>query len=320
MIPDFSRCKVLVIGDVMLDRYIRGICTRVSPEAPVPVISVNSPCEEVLGGAGNLAANLSALHCQVSLLASVGSTDQSNSSSVWRLVRSAGVFPYLRASSHRTTVKTRIIANRQQVARVDEDGIASHFDSEWVRDAIMDSPVGLSAIILSDYGKGVLTPAACKAAIRSGVPVFVDPKDGDWTKYAGAYGIKPNKHELARWLGRPLPEDAGEIQEILRQVSSRLGISCVLLTLGSGGMVLYHKRLTETLKIPAEEREVYDLSGAGDTALSAFVAAFSQLCADTPSAVDLEEGLWKSLEIANRAAGISVSKPGTSVVSAKELL
>jgi D-beta-D-heptose 7-phosphate kinase/D-beta-D-heptose 1-phosphate adenosyltransferase len=292
----FSKRRITVVGDVMLDRYIRGTCTRVSPEAPVPVVSVES-VQDTLGGAGNVAANCASLGCKVNLVGAYGG----EIATLPVLAGKLGIEPYLYTCASCDTTKTRIIANDQQVVRYDTDGkiiYPFYVDPKSYHYA--------HAIIISDYGKGFVTKELCQTLIGTKVSVFVDPKDGDWGKYKGAFCIKPNEYELERHLGY-FPRDKEDLQKAFNAISERYGFQCILLTMGKNGMVLWRRSWNAPVKIRALYQEVFDVSGAGDTAIAVFAAA-------------QELGLLGAAQLANRAAGIVVGKRGTSAITAKELL
>lgn len=292
---DFSKRSITVVGDVMLDRYIRGTCTRVSPEAPVPVVNVES-VQDTLGGAGNVAANCASLGCRVNL---VGAAEEG--SDLFSLIHFHGIEPYLYPCVSQDTRKTRVIANDQQVVRYDVDG-------EVIRPFCVEQDAyrHAHAIIISDYGKGFVTKELCRRLIESRPAVFVDPKDGDWDKYKGAFCIKPNEYELERHLGY-FPRGKEDLQKAFNMISERYGFQCILLTMGKNGMVLWRRSWNVPVTISAMYQEVYDVSGAGDTAIAVFAAA-------------QELGLLGAAQLANRASGIVVGKRGTSVITAKELL
>jgi D-beta-D-heptose 7-phosphate kinase/D-beta-D-heptose 1-phosphate adenosyltransferase len=293
---DFSKRRITVVGDVMLDRYIRGTCTRVSPEAPVPVVNVES-VQDTLGGAGNVAANCASLGCKVNLVGAYSG----ETTALPALANKLGIEPYLYACTSCDTVKIRIIANDQQVVRYDTDGkvVAPFYVSQ-------EAYRFAHAIIISDYGKGFVTRELCQTLIDTKVSVFVDPKDGDWGKYKGAFCIKPNEYELERHLGY-FPRDKEDLQKAFNAISERYGFQCILLTMGKNGMVLWRRSWNAPVKIRALYQEVFDVSGAGDTAIAVFAAA-------------QELGLLGAAQLANRAAGIVVGKRGTSAITAKELL
>jgi rfaE bifunctional protein kinase chain/domain len=304
-VNDFSKRRVTVIGDVMLDRYIRGSCTRVSPEAPVPVVCV-SDAEATLGGAANVAANCVSLGAQALLIGAVGSGPEPDGDALSIEAAQQGIYTMLFGIADKTTVKTRVIANDQQVVRYDNDGRVTHtVPLEWGGDSFVRAFVrDCDAIVLSDYGKGMVTPAVVRAAVMTKRPVFVDPKDGGWEKYQGAFCIKPNEYELEKHL-KYMPADE-ELGGAFRHIADTYGFQCILLTRGARGMVLWRRGWNAPVMIGAVSQEVFDLSGAGDTAIAAF-------------AVAQDLGLLGAAQLANRAAGLVVGKRGTSVITKEEL-
>ncbi|HEX7117369.1 MAG TPA: PfkB family carbohydrate kinase [Longimicrobiales bacterium] len=301
--------RVVVVGDLMLDVYLRGSASRISPEAPVPVVRV---AEEwvALGGAANVASNVVALGAGCDVVGCVG-TDRSGErlrEALLRIgVRDVGV---CRVEGRPTTVKTRILARHHQVARYDveaEDDVDAACAERLVA-AIESLLDGAHALVLEDYNKGVLAPrvieAALAAAARHRIPVVVDPKSRNFFAYGGATVFKPNQGELAAALQAPVAADDAEWMEHTRR---RLGCAHLLVTLGEGGMAL----LTESgeyVRVPTAARSVYDVSGAGDT-VTAVVAA----------ALGAGAGVVEAAVLANHAAGIEVGKAGVATVSPDEL-
>lgn len=297
-----SKGKVVVIGDVMLDRYIRGACERVSPEAPVPVVLVEEE-EETFGGAGNVAVNLAMFSPDkdITLVGAVGPSTDSSS----RRLHSLSSLYHIDANFYSvldcTTSKVRVVANGQQVVRFDYDGqLTQPFRSEWVSHATK----GAESVILSDYGKGVVSKEVCDAAIWSGARVFVDPKDGDWEKFCGVFCIKPNAHEFKSYVGRNWNEV--DLFHVLSEICLSLDIQCVFLTLGKKGAVLYRKSWSALHVIGSRQVDVFDVSGAGDTALAVF-------------AVSQSLGIKKAADVACVAASLVVQKPGTKPVTKPEV-
>ncbi len=305
--PDAARvggARVLVVGDVMLDRYWFGNAERISPEAPVPVVRV-ARSEERLGGAANVARNITALGAGAGLLSVVGADEAGQA--IARLVQAEGIGDHLHVDHLLpTTVKLRIVAQRQQLARVD-------FESTPVAE-VLDAQLGQFAallpaydlVILSDYGKGGLTHIAkmIGMARAAGRPVLVDPKGDDYARYAGATMLTPNRAELREVVGRWRSEEdlAGRAQQ-LRQ---RLGLQALLLTRSEEGMTLFTDE--GSWSIGAHAREVFDVSGAGDTVIAVL---------GTMTAIGLP--LRDAVAIANRAGGIVVGKLGTATVGFAEL-
>jgi rfaE bifunctional protein kinase chain/domain len=306
-LPSFERGRVLVVGDVMLDRYWFGDVERISPEAPVPVLKV-SRMEERPGGAANVARNVSVLGAQSTLLSVVGQ-DEAGSSLEKLLTQQHNVQALLhRDSTISTTVKLRAIARQQQLLRIDFETQPSH---EVLRAKLADYWNKLpeaDVVVLSDYGKGGLAHIAemIELARQAGKPVLVDPKGDDYARYKGATLLTPNRSEFREVAGSWRSEQ--ELTEKAEQLRSELGLEALLVTRSEEGMSLYranHAPLHE----PAQAREVFDVSGAGDTVI-ATLAVMLAAGADLPQAV----------RIANRAAGIVVGKLGTAVVSREEII
>src|SRR2546430_8024255 len=299
-----ARTRLLVVGDVMLDRYWFGEVERISPEAPVPVVKI-ARNEERPGGAGNVARNAAALGTQVTLISVVG--DDEAGRTLERLLAGDRV----RTSLHRdtslpTTVKLRVIARQQQLLRIDFETLPSH---EILATKLADYERTLpefDVIVLSDYGKGGLAHIARMIAqARSrGTPVLVDPKGEDWLRYRGATVLTPNRAEFRQVAGDWSSE--AELATKAQTLRAELGLEALLITRAEEGMSLYTDAGAQ--HIPALTREVYDVSGAGDTVI-ATLATLIGARADISSAV----------RIANRAAGIVVGKLGTAVVHPDEL-
>jgi D-beta-D-heptose 7-phosphate kinase/D-beta-D-heptose 1-phosphate adenosyltransferase len=299
------------IGDVMLDRFVHGSVERISPEAPVPVLRVAHE-STMLGGAGNVVRNLAALGASVRFAAVVG--DDAPGREIARRLREQGssvACVLHQESGRRTGVKTRFLAGDQQILRADDETIAtvSAAAEQRIMQALADWSGGLRALVLSDYAKGVLTgrlaPDVIAVAGAHDVPVVVDPKGLDFGRYAGAAVVTPNRRELAEALGATVGD--GEELEAARALRLRCGVGAVLLTLGREGMLLVDEQDTAH-PLPAEAREVFDVSGAGDT-VAAWVAAALAAGAELPDAAAL----------ANAAAGIVVGKVGTAVVRPREV-
>jgi D-beta-D-heptose 7-phosphate kinase/D-beta-D-heptose 1-phosphate adenosyltransferase len=306
-----SDLKVLVLGDFMLDEYIWGRVERISPEAPVAVVDVDRETRTV-GGAGNVANNLVALGARVEVLALTGEDNPAAllKEELSRLgVDPQGIFADPR---RRTTRKTRVFANQQQVVRIDREtripAPAAFVD--WALDRLDTQLASLNALILSDYGKGALTPPLLQEAIRraraQGLPVVVDPKGTDYSPYAGATVITPNHKEMEAVVGRPL-ETWEELVEKGRELRERLGLDFLLITQGAEGMTLMKQG--GPLRIPARTpREVFDVSGAGDTVVAVLALGLAQ---------------WRdpalAAALANLAAGVVVTKKGTAPILRSEM-
>jgi len=299
-----ARTRVLVVGDVMLDRYWFGDVDRISPEAPVPVVKI-ARTEERPGGAANVARNTAALGARTTLLSATG--DDEAGAALERLLAADGV----QTSFHRdpvlpTTVKLRVIGRQQQLLRIDFETAPSH---EVLATKLADYDRLLAdadLVILSDYGKGGLAHIATmiERARAAGKPVLVDPKGDDWARYRGATVITPNRAEFRQVVGRWA--DAREMAIKAQALRAELEAGALLVTRSEEGMSLYTAEGTED--IPAVAREVYDVSGAGDTVI-ATLGVLLGAGADLSSTV----------RIANEAAGVVVGKLGTAVVTPDEL-
>ncbi|MBP2315160.1 D-glycero-beta-D-manno-heptose-7-phosphate kinase [Azospirillum soli] len=308
-IESLSRARVLCVGDVMLDRFIYGSVDRVSPEAPIPVLRIEREAS-MLGGAGNVAANLMALGSACRFVSVVGE-DPAGLEIVRLVARETGDGGGLVSEPGRqTTVKTRFIGNRQQLLRADAETVAAIDSAEEVMVAARTGMLTVGAVILSDYGKGVLTTDLAMqlihAAREAGLPVVVDPKGDDYSHYRGASVVTPNRKELMQATGMPADTDA-EVEAACRFLIDACGIEAIVATRSERGMsVVTRDRATH---LPAEAREVFDVSGAGDTVVATLTAALSV-------GIDLTD----AARLANLAAGIVVGKVGTAVVRAPELL
>ena len=306
-----THARVLVIGDVMLDRYVHGGVHRMSIEAPVPILSIVEEIEQP-GGAGNVVRNLTALGAAVALISVVG--DDAAGSDLTGLVGGQpGVEPWLLVQGRRTTtLKTRFVADGRQLLRADRedtDPIHPKLAERLVRIA-SDAMAATSVTVLSDYGKGVLAgevPAALVAnARRVGRTVIVDPRGTDFARYAGADIVMPNRPELAAAIGLPTETEA-QIVAAAQALRARFGFGVVVVTRGNDGMTLCDA--DRVLHFPAEAPVILDTSGAGDTALATLAAA-----------VAVKLPLPVAVRLANLAAGLSVGAPGNSVVREADLL
>ncbi len=296
--------RLLVVGDVMLDRYWFGEVNRISPEAPVPVVKVERS-DERLGGAANVARNAAALGAKAALLSVVGDDDAGRS--LDRLLQAGGIDAALQIDSTiNTTVKLRVIGRQQQLLRIDFETPPTHEILE-AKLADFEARVRVcDVVLLSDYGKGGLVHIAemIRLARAAGKPVLVDPKGDDYSRYAGATVITPNRSELREVVGRWSSEE--DLQQRAEQLRDRLGLEALLVTRSEEGMTLF--RAGQVHHQPAVAREVFDVSGAGDTVIAALAVALAA------------GGGWEAaMRLANLAAGIVVGKLGTAVVSREEL-
>lgn len=299
-----AAARILIVGDVMLDRYWFGDVNRISPEAPVPVVRV-SHTEERLGGAANVARNVSALGAGATLLSVVG--DDEAAGRIDAMLKTEGIDGRLhRDASLATTIKLRVVGRQQQLLRIDFETEPGH---EVLESKLADFEARLKdvdLVILSDYGKGGLRhiERMIAAARAAGKTVLVDPKGDDYSRYRGATLLTPNRSEFREVAGRWKSED--DLTARAQKLRKDLGLDALLVTRSEEGMTLY--REGERLHVPAVAREVYDVSGAGDTViatLGVMLAAGS--------------GFAEAIQVANRAAGIVVGKLGTAVVHPEEL-
>ena len=304
-LPDFSAARVLVVGDVMLDRYWFGDVSRISPEAPVPIVHIQS-AEERLGGAANVARGAATLGAQVTMLAVVGVDEAARSLS--NLLKQANINAVLREDNNlSTTVKLRVIGRQQQLLRLDFETLPS---DDVLLSKLTDFENLLhdaDVVVMSDYGKGALRQiermiALCCAAAK---PVLVDPKGSDFSRYRNATMLTPNKSEFKAVVGSWQSEV--EMSAKAEALRTALGLQNLLVTRSEEGMTLY--RAGDIFNVPAQAREVYDVSGAGDTV----IATVAVMLASGADAID-------AIRLANRAAGIVVGKLGTAVVERSELM
>jgi rfaE bifunctional protein kinase chain/domain len=296
--------RVLVAGDVMLDRYWYGHVERISPEAPVPVVKVER-AEERLGGAANVAKNVASLGARAGLLGTIG--DDESGRLVTDLLRSSGIEPKLVVQSeHPTTVKLRAIGRSQQLLRLDfEDPAPTNCVKE--QEAVFSACCGdHEVIVLSDYGKGALAEVhrLVESARALSRPVLIDPKGADYSKYRGATAITPNVAELKAVVGSWKSED--ELTRKAQELRSHLELDTLLLTRSEEGMTLFDS--DGRCDVKAEAKEVFDVTGAGDTVIGSLAVL-----------VGAGLSLREAMPIANRAGGIVVGRVGTAAVTYEEL-
>ncbi|MFN3402303.1 MAG: bifunctional D-glycero-beta-D-manno-heptose-7-phosphate kinase/D-glycero-beta-D-manno-heptose 1-phosphate adenylyltransferase HldE, partial [Ferrovibrio sp.] len=309
---DFTAARVLVVGDVMLDRFVYGGVDRISPEAPIPVMRIER--EIVMpGGAGNVARNLAALGAKVALLGLAGedvAADQLNEV----LAGEPGIEAHLIIDETWHTIeKTRFIGSRQQLLRVDRESPAQPSDEavDALIKTALDALTENAVLVLSDYAKGAVGDRVLaklvKAAAKAGKPIIVDPKGSDYRRYKGATLVTPNRAEAALATGESCNDDDSAVAAA-RKLVNDAGIANVLVTRGGAGMTLVQGKEGNPLHLKAEAREVFDVSGAGDTVVATIAAALA-----------VGRPLPQAARLANAAAGIMVNKIGTAVVHPEEL-
>lgn len=303
-VEKLSKARVLVVGDAMIDRYWYGAVDRISPEAPVPVVRITRE-EERIGGAANVASNVVALGGQASLLTVVGDDDASHK--LEALVADTGITPHFgRDPELRTTVKLRVIGRQQQLIRLDFENIPKGevlaSQTETFRALVQNH----DAVLFSDYGKGGLNHVSdmIAHARAAGKSVLIDPKGSDYSRYSHATVITPNRAELQHVVGDWRDED--DLRAKAQKLRTELGLQALLLTRSEEGMTLYDDQ--GELHVNAQAREVFDVTGAGDTVIATMAALVA-------SGLSLRE----AMPLANRAGGIVVGKFGTATVSYAEL-
>lgn len=304
--------RVLVLGDLMLDRYLWGRVDRISPEAPVPVVEIERE-SLTLGGAGNVAANLRALGAHPVLVGVVGEDDDGARLMDALAARGVATGGIVRDPARPTTVKTRIVAHAQQVVRADREtraDLAGHALAALLR-RLEAEAAGCEAMVVSDYGKGVITPGTLERGLatakRHRLRVCVDPKESHIDAYRGVSILTPNQHEAGYMQGRRIVDDAS-LDAVGWGLQKRLDAEAVLVTRGPEGMSLFERGGRYTY-LPTVARDVYDVTGAGDTVVSVVAAALAA-GADYPTASYL----------ANHAAGIVIREVGTATCAPADLL
>jgi len=312
-VESLSGVRLLCVGDAMLDRFVYGAVDRISPEAPVPVLRIERETA-MLGGAGNVVRNLVALGAEACFITVIG-RDAAGRELTGLVAEEPGVESHLLTVPEReTTIKTRYVAGAQQLLRADQEhvhAIDAGLEEDLISRAVADLEVA-SALVLSDYGKGLLTDSILgsliSAARDKGRPIIVDPKGTDYTRYRGATAITPNRRELSEASGMPVTS-TDEIVAAARHIIETAGIGAVLVTRSQDGMTYVSGDPdAEPLHFDAVAREVFDVSGAGDTVVAVLAASLGR-------GMPVAEGI----ELANAAAGIVVGKMGTAVAYASEL-
>ncbi len=317
LIDGFPKVRVLCIGDVMLDKFLYGSVSRISPEAPVPIMKMDHETR-MLGGAGNVVTNLCALGCRTSFISVVGNDD--NGTQVKRFLEETNCVPQLvENDGYETTVKVRFVAGRHHLLRADQEQVLNmnaDLTARFLQKVEACLPES-DLVLLSDYGKGLFdgltTPAVIERCRLAGIKVIVDPKGSDYSRYRGATMVKPNMKEFFEATGVELkPSEPGweqRAQDGAMRLFNDYGIENLLVTLSEYGMIFIPSANPENyVCIPTEAREVFDVSGAGDTSLACLGAALAAGAA-VPDA----------LMLSNVAAGIVVGKFGTASVTGPEL-
>ncbi|MCM1129004.1 MAG: D-glycero-beta-D-manno-heptose-7-phosphate kinase [Alistipes senegalensis] len=297
--------RVLVVGDIMLDRYWFGEVNRISPEAPVPV-SLIKTCEDRLGGAANVARNVASLGPQATLLGIIGNDEAGKSLS--GILEKHGIVPLLHCDAAMPTiVKLRVIANQQQLIRIDFESFPSEQSAQSILAQYKKALDKHDVIILSDYAKGAMKHVAdmIASARKAGKTVLVDPKGDDFSRYAGATLLTPNKSELRKIIG--VWNSEKELEEKAQNLRKELNLDALVLTRSEEGISLYGKE--GNIHVSAIAREVFDVSGAGDTVIATLAAMIG-------AGMEINE----AITVANRAGGIVVGKFGTATVTQAEWL
>lgn len=304
-LPDFSQAKLLIVGDLMLDRYYQGSTSRISPEAPVPVVKVEE-CEDRPGGAANVAVNAAMLGAHVTLMGFVGNDD--GAQVLTNLIEARNVSSdFIRVDGYNTITKLRVISRNQQLLRLDFEKSFQSVDKTALLERFEKHLDSVDAVVLSDYAKGALSEVQelLTLAVKYGKPIVVDPKGDDFSKYRGATLITPNVHEFEQVQGHASNE--AHLHANALAVCETNNFEHVLLTRSEKGMSLF-SRNGKAHHLPALAREVYDVTGAGDTVVSTLACAIAM---KTP--------IEYACQLANSAAGVVVAKLGTSSVTSTEL-
>lgn len=309
----FPKKRIHVLGDLMLDHFIRGSVRRISPEAPVPVVAVSEETF-VPGGAGNVCSNIAALGARVSVFSVLGRDAAGRQLSSDLEARGVDVSGAIADPARVTTQKCRVVAEHQQVVRFDRETpqpLSAALQERLL--SSLEARIGeADALVLSDYGKGILTRAALaraiRAARRSGIPVLVDPKIEHFRRYTGVDCITPNLQEAWQGMRALPPKDEDEVRALGRRIARSLKVRALLITRGERGMTLFEERGARIRHIPTRAKEVFDVTGAGDTVISVMALALASGARPYEAAV-----------VANLAAGIVVGKLGTATVSLAEL-
>ena len=292
--------KILVVGDVMIDRYIVGQVERISPEAPVPIVKVSQEYS-TLGGAANVSNNLIKLQIANDLIGAIG--DDEYGRQLEKLVEDSGIGNKLLTKLHTTITKTRVVSRGQQMLRIDRE----HAQPIDLHETI--SCLGYAAILISDYDKGFCSAELCRGIIQgaklANIPVFIDPKGKDWNKYSGAFVVKPNLKEMEDVVGYNIPNEDGAVIKAGMAIVEQYAIENLIITRGDKGMT--HVSHEGSYHFPVRKVDVFDVSGAGDTALAVLAKEWIE-----------GNDLGKAIEAANKASSYVVTKPQTYAISIEE--
>ena len=309
---DIMNCSVLIVGDIMLDKYYFGEVRRISPEAPVPIARVSKE-KTTLGGAANVAHNLALLGCNTLVCGVIGQDE--HGSTMVNLLAAKGIEPEgLVKKNGPTTTKVRVIGGHQQMLRLDFEEthpIAIEIEQQMKEYILKIVPNQVTSVIISDYGKGVCTPSLCQFIIEHcnlhNIPVIVDPKGNDWEKYSRASYITPNLAELNDAVQYGVPNEDEAVKKAASKIRRKYKIKNLIVTRSERGLSLIGAR--NSTHIPTYAQEVFDVSGAGDTVIAVLGAALA-------SGLDASDASY----LANMAAGVVVGKVGTYAISRQELL
>jgi len=304
-LPDFSQARVLIVGDLMLDRYWTGPTGRISPEAPVPVVKIEGS-EDRPGGAANVAINVAALGAQATVLGLTGNDESADI--LQQKLNSVGIeCRFLKQDGFDTITKLRVLSRNQQLIRLDFEKSFAELDKQELQQAFSELVAQADVVILSDYAKGCLShiQPLIQMARKQGKAVIIDPKGDDFAKYKGASLLTPNMSEFQHVMGEC--DNESELVEKAQQMVTDLALDSMLVTRSEKGMTFIQSNMDE-LHLPAKAKEVYDVTGAGDTVISTLATSIAAGCSWADACI-----------LANGAAGVVVAKLGTSTVSANEL-
>ncbi|GAB2975180.1 hypothetical protein GCM10027049_07130 [Mucilaginibacter puniceus] len=309
-LPDHNKARICVIGDMMLDHYINGLCERISPEAPVQIVDVKEDVYS-LGGAGNVLRNLKAFGCDASII-TISGNDDANPIVLSELEKIKPAFYHLvKDSERRTTIKSRVIVNRHQLIRLDKEDKfnCSNNIADEILQFLKSNITEIDIVILSDYCKGVLSPYLIKGIINlcadNKIPTVVDSKYKDLSKYYGATLIKPNKKEAALASGINIVDDS-TLEQACKKIAEVTGAPIVVVTLSEDGIAIYHQN--KLTKKPTKAIDIFDVTGAGDTVIAALAFALAN-----------NLSISEACDFANSAAAIVVAKFGSAVATLDEI-